>query len=166
MLNFELKLFPFPLCYTSKLEIYRYPVSTLISHFRVQMTFVPPLCETEYLTKKLILKVSKYINYAILCTAYTHVIRYLRDANEKKKKSCCDTTKPSQVYFLIYYNFHRQTTIDATTDRRPPIIYINTGIVVKNPFLSRTDNSTLFRSHRNNRSLFLYDSLMWIFHVD
>lgn len=97
---------------------------------------------------------------------YTHVIRYLRDANEKKKKSCCDTTKPSQVYFLIYYNFHRQTTIDATTDRRPPIIYINTGIVVKNPFLSRTDDSTLFRSHRNNRSLFLYDSLMWIFHVD
>lgn len=91
---------------------------------------------------------------------------FKRRERKKKKKSCCDTTKPSQVYFLIYYNFHRQTTIDATTDRRPPIIYINTGIVVKNPFLSRTDDSTLFRSHRNNRSLFLYDSLMWIFHVD
>lgn len=72
---------------------------------RVQMTFVPPFCEIEYLEeKKLILKVSKYINYCVPLYLYTHAI-HARDSlfkrMKKKKKSSYDTVKPSRLFFNL-----------------------------------------------------------------
>lgn len=126
-------------------------ISTLIfvyTHKYIRSTIV---CETEYLTKKLILKVSKYIYIYMNYPLYACVIRYLRDAKRGKRRK--KNVLTIRVYFFNLLQLSSaDATIDATTDRRPPIIYNQySHIVVKNPFLSRIHDSTLFRSHRNNR---------------
>ena len=82
---------------------------------------------------------------------YACVIRYLRDAKRGKRRK--KNVLTIRVYFFnLLQLLSADATIDATTDRRPPIIYNQySHIVVKNPFLSRIHDSTLFRSHRNNR---------------